>query len=308
MKFDTVIVGAGPAGISAAIYAKRYNLNFCIIEKEALPGGKVLYPHWIENFIGIPEGISGIDLSEKLHQHAKTFDIQIITGQIDQIKKNDSIFEIFLANGEELQSSTIILANGTKERSLNIPGEQKYKGRGVSWCATCDAPFFRNKTLAVIGGGDSALAETLYLTEFASKIHLIHRRTEYRGAEHLTRQLFNHEAIIPHLGFNAVSINGNEDKLSSITIESLDGQTKKELDVDGIFIFAGYEPDTAFLSWIPQLDEKGYIIGDDHMKSSIDGLFAAGDIRSKPFRQIITAMADGAIAAHSVRDFIRLKG
>ena len=213
--FDVIIAGAGPAGIAAAIYAKRYNLEVLLVEKEYILGGKVLYPHWIENFIGIPEGISGADLAEKLQAHLEFFKIPLKNALISTISKKDHTFTVSLSDHTELQAKAIILAQGTKERSLGIPGELEYKGRGVSYCATCDAPFFKHKTLAVIGGGNSALAETIYLAEFASKLHLVHRRQEFRGAEMLADQLLKNPIIQPHLGYSALEIKGDGQKVSS---------------------------------------------------------------------------------------------
>lgn len=303
--FDVIIAGAGPAGIAAAIYAKRYNLEVLLVEKEYILGGKVLYPHWIENFIGIPEGISGADLAEKLQAHLEFFKIPLKNALISTISKKDHTFTVSLSDHTELQAKAIILAQGTKERSLGIPGELEYKGRGVSYCATCDAPFFKHKTLAVIGGGNSALAETIYLAEFASKLHLVHRRQEFRGAEMLADQLLKNPIIQPHLGYSALEIKGDGQKVSSLLIENLGTKKQEELFLDGLFIFAGYEPDTSFLSIQAELDEAGFIKTNDNMETNIPGLYAAGDIRSKSLRQIITALSDGSIAAHTAREYIK---
>jgi thioredoxin reductase (NADPH) len=305
MMFDIIVAGAGPAGIAAAIYAKRYNLEVLIIEKEYILGGKVLYPHWIENFIGIPEGISGAGLSEKLQAHLEFFKIPLKNALIQSISKNDKTFTVSLSDASELQAKAIVLAQGTKERSLGIPGEKEYKGRGVSSCATCDAPFFKHKTLAVIGGGNSALAETIYLAEFASKLHLVHRRMEFRGAEILAEQLLKNPIIQPHLGFTALEIRGDGQKVSSLLIENLNTKKQEEVFLDGLFIFAGYEPDTSFLTFKTELDDAGFIKTNENMETGIPGLYAAGDIRSKSLRQIITALSDGSIAAHSARDYIK---
>lgn len=303
--YDLIIAGAGPAGIAAAIYAKRYNLDVLLIEKEYILGGKVLYPHWIENFIGIPEGISGANLADKLQAHLEFFKIPTKNALISSITNQDHAFTVSLKDQSVLEAKAIILAQGTKEKSLGIPGESEYRGRGVSYCATCDAPFFKHKTLAVIGGGNSALAETIYLAEFAAKLHLVHRRQEFRGAEMLAEQLLKNPIIEPHLGYTALEIRGDGQKISSLLIENLNTKKVEELFLDGLFIFAGYEPDTSFLSFQVELDEGGFIKTDENMKTNITGLFAAGDIRSKSLRQIITALSDGSIAAHSAREYIK---
>lgn len=302
---DLIIIGAGPGGIAAAIYAKRYNLDVLLIEKEMLFGGKVLYPHWIENFIGIPDGISGAELSDRLQKHALSFQVPFKNAQLTSLEFKKNSFSVELSNQQTLETKTVLLANGTTERLLNIPGEKEYKGRGVSYCATCDAPFFKNKTLAVIGGGDSALAEILYLTEFASHIHLIHRRKEFRGAEHLVNQLNQHPSLQQWLGYTAKEIQGNHEQIHSILVENMQNNETQSIPVDGLFIFAGYEPDTTFLKLSVTMDEKGYIVTNEDMETSVPGLYAAGDIRSKSFRQIITALSDGAIAAHSIRNKLK---
>ncbi len=302
---DLIIIGAGPGGISAAIYAKRYNLDVLLIEKEMLFGGKVLYPHWIENFIGIPEGISGAELSDRLQKHAISFQVPFKHAQIVALEYSNNSFQVMLSNQETIKSKTVLLANGTTERLLNIPGEKEYKGKGVSYCATCDAPFFKNKTLAVIGGGDSALAEILYLTEFASRIHLIHRRKEFRGSEHLVNKLNQHPSLQQWLGYTAKEIHGNNDQIQSIFVENTQSNKTESIPVDGLFIFAGYEPDTSFLKLSVPKDEKGYILTNEEMETTVPGLYAAGDIRSKSFRQIITALSDGATAAHAIRNKLK---
>jgi thioredoxin reductase (NADPH) len=298
---DLIIIGAGPAGIAAAVYAKRYNLNLMIMEKTFTPGGKVLYPHWIENYIGFPEGLSGASLAEIFSTHLKKLEINIENTSCTSIRKNENGFIVMNHKNQSFESKFVILAQGTDERMLGIPGEEKYKGLGVSYCATCDAPFFKGKTIATIGGGDSALSETLYLSEFAKSLHLIHRRDSLRGAEMLGEKVMNKENIVPHFGYTATEISG-DGFVNQIEIQNITTQEKIQIPVDGVFIFAGYEPHTSFILEPIALDEKGFIVTNDSMETNIPGLLAAGDIRSKTLRQIITAVSDGATAAHSVRE------
>jgi len=298
---DLIIIGAGPAGIAAAVYAKRYNLNLMIMEKTFSPGGKVLYPHWIENYIGFPDGLSGASLAEIFSAHLKKLEITIENTSCASLRKNEHGFTVMNQKNQSFESKFVILAQGTDERMLGIPGEEKFKGLGVSYCATCDAPFFKGKTIATIGGGDSALSETLYLSEFAKNLHLIHRRDSLRGAEMLGEKVMNTKNIIPHFGFTATEISG-DGFVNQIEIQNITTKEKVLIPVDGVFIFAGYEPHTSFIKESIALDEKGFIVTNDSMETNIPGLLAAGDIRSKTLRQIITAVSDGATAAHSVRE------
>jgi thioredoxin reductase (NADPH) len=302
--FDVMIIGAGPAGISASVYAKRYNLDVMIMEKTYLPGGKILYPHWIENYIGFPNGISGSSLAELFSSHLQKMEIKVEVGTCTSIKKTTDGFVVVNQKNQTFMAKTVILTQGTDERMLGIPGEEKYKGLGVSYCATCDAPFFKGKTIATIGGGDSALSETLYLSEFAEKLYLIHRRDSLRGAEFLGDKIQANKKITPFFSFIATEILGDQ-FVQQIEIQNIITQEKKVLPVDGVFIFAGYEPHTGFVEEKLDLDEKGFIITNESMETNIPGLLAAGDIRSKSLRQIITAVSDGAVAAHTIREILK---
>lgn len=298
---DTIIIGAGPAGITAAVYAKRYNMTFEIIDKEYLIGGKINYPHWIENFIGFPEGIKGSSLAEVFQQHLSVLNTPCTQGLCEKIVPCQDGFEVMINKKPPLQAKTVLVATGTIERRIGIPGEEQYMGKGVSTCATCDAPFFKGKTIAVIGGGDSALSETLYLAEFASKIFLIHRRNEFRGAPSLISAIEENSSITVYKNTIPLSIQG-EESVQSITLQNIQSHQQEELKVNGVFIFSGYEPKTDFIHLSIELDPQGFIKTDDNMMTSHDGLFAAGDIRSKSLRQIVTATSDGAIAIHSIRN------
>jgi len=298
---DTIIIGAGPAGITAAVYAKRYNLHFEIFNKDLIVGGKVNYPHWIENFIGMPEGIKGSSLADVFYQHLQVLAIKPIYDTCESVFKHGDGFEIVTSKGARYQSKTVVIATGTVDKKLGIPGEEDYIGKGVSTCATCDAPFFKGKTIAVVGGGDSALSETVYLSEFASKIMLIHRRDEFRGAPSLIKALEDNPSITIYKGFIPVSIQG-EGFVRSITIRNKNNHLDQELQVNGVFIFSGYEPKTDFVKFPIDLDSQGFITVNHEMQTSQSGVYAIGDIQSKTLRQIVTATSDGAIAIHSIRN------
>lgn len=301
---DVIIVGAGPAGIAAAVYAKRYNLDLMIMEKTFSPGGKILYPHWIENYIGFPDGLSGASLAELFSSHLTKMNIKVENSTCSSIQKTEHGFLVVNHKNQPFESKCVILTQGTDERMLGIPGEEKFKGLGVSYCATCDAPFFKGKTIATIGGGDSALSETLYLSEFAKNLHLIHRRDSMRGAEMLGEKVMGTPNIITHLSSIAIEIKG-QDFVNQLEIQNVITLEKSIIPVDGVFIFAGYEPNTKFIQTGISLDEKGFIITNERMETNVPGLYAAGDIRSKPLRQIITAVSDGATASHSIREFLK---
>lgn len=301
---DCLISGAGPAGVAASVYAKRYNLSFYLIDENALPGGRAGIPFLIENYIGFPDGISGYEVSDRLNAHLKKLNIDLHNYSLKKITKKDNHFSVLLSNEEEIFTKTLIIATGTKERELNIPGEKKFVGRGVSYCATCDAPFFKGKDVAVIGGGDSALSEALHISEFARSVVIIHRREELRGAEILQDRVKRNDKIRIYFNVIPVEVFGSQN-LEGLKIRNKSTDEELLIPLQGVFIFAGYIPNTTFLKGFVDLTEDGYVITDENMKTSNKGIFAAGDVRSKSLKQIVTALSDGAIAANSVRNFIK---
>lgn len=301
---DCLIIGAGPAGITAAVYARRYNLNFSIVEENSLPGGKATLPHRVENYIGFPDGIAGYEISERLNTHLKNLNIELKIKSCKKIAFEEDLFRVFLSENEEILTKSLIIATGTKEKELGIPGEEKFKGRGVSYCATCDAPFFKGKNVAVIGGGDTALSEALYISEFAENVIVIHRREELRGAEILQNRIKRNEKIKLYFNSIPIEIYGSE-YLEGLKIKNKLTEEKSLIPVSGVFIFAGYIPNTLILDGLVELNEDGYVITDENMATNKKGIFAAGDVRVKSLRQIVTAISDGAIAAHSVRNYIK---
>ncbi len=293
-----VIIGGGPAGLAAAIYAGRADMDGVLLEKLS-PGGQVLITDKVENYPGFEE-ISGFDLVDKMAAHAWKFGIEHKNGEVSYIQKqDDSSFKIVLAGGEEIISRAIILATGATHSILGVKGEQEFTGRGVSYCATCDGPFFRDQEVAVVGGGDSAVQEAIFLTKFASKVYIIHRRDELRATKILQKKAFENPKI--ELVWDSIveEITGNETVEAVNILNKKTGQ-KTSLPVQGVFIFVGIQPNTGFIKGLVDMDERGFIRTDEWMRTSEKGIYAAGDCRLKPLLQIVTAVSDGATAAFAV--------
>ena len=302
---DLAVIGAGPAGLTAAIYGARFGLKTVVLEKLA-PGGQIATADLVENYPGFPEGISGGKLAELMEAQAKRFGTQIISDGLLSIKQVGAggNFAIVAESGAEFSAGAVIIATGAEPKKLGIPGEAELAGRGVSYCAVCDGMLFRGKTVAVIGGGDSALSEAKYLASLASKVYLIHRRTEFRAQSYLTeqvRKLENLEFLLPYF---PVEIKGGH-KVEGIVLENRATHERKEIAVDGVFVYIGLVPNSQPFLELVDTDEGGFIITDDRMNTKTPGLFAAGDVRAKPLRQVSTAVGDGALAAQEAYEFLR---
>ena len=315
---DLIIIGAGPAGLTAAQYAARANLSVLVLEQLA-PGGQVLLIDVLENYPGIQPGKTGFEFSEDLRRQAESFGAKFLIEEALALEKipeeEGEAFSVSLGSGERLISPAVILATGAKHRSLDVPGEKEFSGRGVSYCATCDGPLFRNKKIFVAGGGDAACDEAQYLSRLTNRVILVHRRERFRAQKALADRVLNNHNI--EVRFNTVikEIRGTQGKLGSVVLAKTGGAGDEtvsgEESADAVFIFAGMIPQTSLVSGNLKVvtDDTGYIVTDAHMASSVPGLFAAGDLRSGPFRQVVTAAGDGAIAAHSAAAYIdRLKG
>jgi len=300
--YDFAVIGAGAAGLSAAQYGARANLNTVVIE-ELAPGGQALFIDKLENYPGILEPINGLELAERMQRQAEQFGSSFFEASALSVRKEKGHFIIETSAGP-LESLTVLIATGARHRRLDIPGEQEFVGKGVSYCATCDGPFFKGKRILVVGGGDSACDEAIYLSKLSDKIVMIHRRDRFRAQKALSSRVLSNPSIRVLFNTVAKEIKGDS-KVRSVVLENTVSHELTEEPFDGIFIFVGSTPQTAFLKDIGvQFDESGYILTNPNMQTNIAGLFAAGDVRATPFRQIVTAAADGAIAARSASDYI----
>lgn len=298
--YDLVIIGAGPAGLTAGIYAARARMNVLLLEKTA-PGGQALVTDWIENYPGFPEGISGFDISEKMKTQAEELGLKIETAEVLSLDLSNRLKQIVLKE-KTITTKSLILASGASPRKLGI-GEDKFMGKGISFCATCDAPFFKDKTVVAVGGGDTAVQESIFLTKFAEKVYLIHRRDKLRATKILQERAFENEKIEIVWGSIATGVEGFFG-IEGIKIKNVKTNEEKTLKADGCFIWVGILPNTSFLNDSVKTDEFGFILADKNMQTSVPGVFAAGDVRDTPLRQISTAVGDGAIAAVSAEHFI----
>lgn len=300
MTYDLIIIGSGPAGLSAAIYGKRAGLNLLVIEKNYMSGGQILNTYEVDNYLGMP-GMNGFDMGMQFRAHADKLGVAFLEAQVTGIE-NGKEKTLHTTKGD-YKAYGVILAMGAQHAHLHVPGEERLSGKGVSYCATCDGVFYKNKTVAVVGGGDVALEDAVFLARYCSKVYLIHRRDELRGAQILQKQLQNLENV-EILYSHRVQEIGGEESVSSLRLEDIKNSTVRELQVDGIFVAVGMLPETGWLpDWVEK-DEKGYLIAGEEGKTYQDGIFAAGDIRQKSLRQIITAVSDGANAAISAANYI----
>ncbi len=302
--YDIVIIGGGPAGLSAGIYAMRAAMKTVLIEKGA-PGGQMAINKGVENYPGFID-INGFDLSDKFFQHAKAYGIEILQEEAIAIEPGANFHSVRLANGTTLSSYTVILSPGGVPRTLGVPGEIENLGRGVSYCATCDGFFFGGKPVAVVGGGDTALEEAVYLAKITSEVHLIHRREEFRAGRILQERLAMEPKIKVRMNTVVTNIIANDNGVSSILLRDGKG-VESELHVEGIFIFIGFEPNHKLVPAGVAMNRQGYVLTDEKCESSIPGIFAAGDLRQKYTNQIVIAASDGCIAALAAARFVEMK-
>jgi thioredoxin reductase (NADPH) len=314
---ELIIIGGGPAGLTAAQYGARANLSVAVIEQLA-PGGQALLIDRLENFPGIGPETSGYDFAEALRRQAEGFGAEFISGSAMDLRKEGDRFRLSLdgggtsETGPSLEAPAVIIASGTKHRTLGIPGEAEFYGRGVSYCATCDGPFFKNKKIFVVGGGDAACDEAQYLSRLSSHVVLVHRRSRFRAQKAIADRVLCNPHIEVHFNSRILEIRGDM-QVASILLERIDKGEQYEEDAAAVFIFTGTIPQTGFVSGLGpealKLDETGYIVTDQAMATTVPGLFAAGDVRATPFRQVVVAAGEGAVAAHSAAAYIdALKG
>ena len=301
--YDIIIIGGGPAGLTASIYALRAKKSVLLIERYA-PGGQVAQTGKIENYPGF-KSIDGLELSNLMFEQASDLGLETIytdvikydlLGKVKKVETYDGTFEC----------KAVVLALGAVARQLDVENEKKFIGKGISYCATCDGNFFKDKNVAVVGGGNTSFEDCLYLADIVNKIYLIHRRDEFRGDKHTLLKLKEFEKVgkIEFVLNSVVKVLNGEDKLTSVVVENKIDKTLREIPVDGLFVAIGRRPDTSLIQDVITLDENGYIITDENMRTNIDGVYAVGDVRQKRLRQIVTACSDGAISAVDIIDYI----
>ncbi len=302
-EYDVIVVGGGPAGLCAAMYAGRGMLRTLLIER-GLPGGELLNTELIEDYIGF-ESILGRDLAEKMTSHAKKFGAEIVTDTVESIEKTeDGGFAIRTALDKAYAAPAVILTAGGTPTKLGVPGEQEYAGKGVSYCAVCDGAFFKGETLAVVGGGDAAVEEADYLTRYAAKVYVIHRRDKLRASPILQRRLFDNPKVEVIWNKVVEEIEGGDRGVTQLSLKDTVTHEPSKLEVTGVFIFIGFRPNSDLIKGHFDHDEQGYVITDSNMMTSIEGLFAAGDLRQQLTRQITTAVGDATTAAVAVEKYL----
>ncbi|MFC1477979.1 thioredoxin-disulfide reductase [Candidatus Margulisiibacteriota bacterium] len=294
-EYDVVIIGGGPAGLTAGIYAARARLKTLIIEM-AITGGQIVLTSEIENYPGFPEIQTGFELGQAIEKQAKNFGVEIRQGIVSQVDLENKTVEL---GNERIEGKYIVVATGSEPGKLGISGEKEFFGRGVSYCATCDGAFFKDKVVAVIGGGDSAVEEAIYLSKIAAKVYVIHRRDELRAVKIIQEKAFANPKIEFLLSHIPVEIKGDK-TVDSIVLENKKNGENVTKEVNGVFFYVGQNPNSGFLKGQCKLDDNGFIITSEKMETSVDGVYAAGDVRDTVLRQVVTAAADGAVAASEI--------
>ena len=299
--YDVIIIGAGPAGMTAAVYTSRANLKTLMLER-GIPGGQMANTEEIENYPGF-DHILGPDLSTKMFEHAKKFGAEYAYGDVKEIIDGEE-YKTIIAGSKEYKARAIIITTGAEYKKMGIPGENELGGRGVSYCAVCDGAFFKQKNLVVVGGGDSAVEEGVYLTRFADKVTIVHRRDELRAQKILQDRAFANDKIDFIWNHTVKEINDENGKVGSVTLVSTKDDSEQEFDADGVFIYIGMLPLTKPFASLGILNDQGYIETNEKMETSIPGIYAAGDVRDKMLRQVVTATGDGSVAAQACQHYI----
>ena len=299
--YDTIVIGAGPAGMTAALYAARSNLKVALLEA-GIPGGQMNNTADVENYPGYAL-ISGPELAEKMFEPLENLGVEHVFGHVQRIEDQGGSKKV-ITEDEVYESKTVIIATGAFHRQLNVPGEAEFNSRGVSYCAVCDGAFFRDEDLLVVGGGDSAVEEAIFLTQFAKSVTIVHRRDQLRAQKVLQDRAFANEKISFVWDSVVEAIHGDERKVTGVTFKNIKTGETSQADFGGIFIYVGLDPVSEFVADLGIRDESGWIVTDDHMKTSVAGIYAIGDVRQKDLRQITTAVGDGAIAGQEAYKYI----
>ena len=300
--YDIIIIGSGPAGLSAAIYAQRACLDTIVIEKNGISGGQVLNTWEVDNYPGFP-GVTGFELSRQFREHANKLGARVVQDEVVQVELSGNVKKV-VCEEETYEARCVILASGAHHRTLEVPGEEELRGAGVSYCATCDGAFFRGRTVAVVGGGDAALEDAIFLARMCEKVYIVHRRDKLRGAKRLQERLQALENIEFVWNSETVAIEGNA-QVEALRLRQTKTGEERRLDVDGVFIAVGIAPESELYAGQLELDEQGYIRADESGQPSVPGVFAAGDVRTKALRQILTAASDGANCVASAERYLQ---
>ena len=298
---DIIIIGSGPAGMGAAIYGKRAGLDTLVIEGTGMSGGQVTQTYEVDNYLGLP-GVNGFDMAMTFQAHMEKLGAEFEMGMVTSVEKKDGYFEI-IADGKTYETKTVIIATGASHNKLMVPGEEELAGMGVSYCATCDGAFFKGRTTVVVGGGDVAIEDAIFLARGCEKVYLVHRRDELRGAKILQNNLMSLPNVEIVWDSIVEKIEG-QDQVEEVVIRNVKTGEESKLQADGIFIAVGIHPNTEYFAGLVEMDKNGYIIAGESCETSIPGIFVAGDTRTKELRQIITAVADGANAVNSVQKYL----
>ena len=300
--YDIIIIGSGPAGLSAAIYAQRACLDTIVIEKNGISGGQVLNTWEVDNYPGFP-GVTGFELSRQFREHANKLGARVVQDEVVQVELSGNVKKV-VCEEETYEARCVILASGAHHRTLEVPGEEELRGAGVSYCATCDGAFFRGRTVAVVGGGDAALEDAIFLARMCEKVYIVHRRDKLRGAKRLQERLQALENIEFVWNSETAAIEGNG-QVEALRLRQTKTGEERRLDVDCVFIAVGIAPESELYAGQLELDEQGYIRADESGQTSVPGVFAAGDVRTKALRQILTAASDGANCVASAERYLQ---
>ena len=300
--YDIIIIGSGPAGLSAAIYAQRACLDTIVIEKNGISGGQVLNTWEVDNYPGFP-GVTGFELSRQFREHANKLGARVVQDEVVQVELSGNVKKV-VCEEETYEARCVILASGAHHRTLEVPGEEELRGAGVSYCATCDGAFFRGRTVAVVGGGDAALEDAIFLARMCEKVYIVHRRDKLSGAKRLQERLQALENIEFVWNSETAAIEGNG-QVEALRLRQTKTGEERRLDVDGVFIAVGIAPESELYAGQLELDEQGYIRADESGQTSVPGVFAAGDVRTKALRQILTAASDGANCVASAERYLQ---
>ena len=301
--YDLVIIGAGPAGLAAAVYAARAELDFVVLEREMMSGGQIVNTYEVDNYPGLFH-MGGFDLAMKFREHADALGAKFVTAEVERIEAVPGGKKVCCTDGQEFETKTVLISGGAKHRKLEVPGENKLAGSGVSYCATCDGAFFRNKEVAVIGGGDVAVEDALFLARMCKKVYVVHRRDSFRAAKTLVSRLASTENV--EIVYDSVvkEIEGNM-MVEGLLLENKVTGESRQIPLQGVFIAVGMLPETERYQGLVELDAAGYIVADETGRTSDPQIFAAGDIRTKQLRQVVTAAADGANCIYSVEHYLQ---